>query len=139
MKSVVGHLENIEKVPDTEHLEFMDFVCPQYTTQIVTGVHYGVNERGFHIQDGEVVPDVLAKEMKLYGRLGGNKKNRVRSRVMRGVQSNGIFYGQIGPHWNDRWKDGTELEWEEKVIDAGPILVVSWVEDEVEEAISYPA
>ena len=122
MRATVGHIENLRPHPGADHMDVMDFVCPQYRTQIVTGRHYKNGERGLHIREGEIVPDELAEEMLLLGRLAGRRKSRVKNKKMCGVDSNGIFYDQSGRYYRDTWRDGDELEF--SVGEDGAIKII---------------
>lgn len=61
--------------------------------RVVTGRHYLEGQFGYYIPEGAVVPDLLAEEMELLGLLDGPKRNVVKSRKMRGILSEGLFYG----------------------------------------------
>jgi hypothetical protein len=78
--------------------------------QVVVGDHYYEGQLGFFLPAGTIVPDKLAKEMWVLGRLGGKQKNRVVAKTMDGVQSDGLFYGSQGPSWNPIWVAGQEID-----------------------------
>lgn len=84
--------------------------------QIVVGDHYSEGQLGFFIPEGSIVPDKLADEMLVLGRLGGKKKNRVLKRRMDGVLSDGLFYGSQGASWNPKWIIGQDVTEEVGVI-----------------------
>lgn len=76
--------------------------------------HYTVGQLGIFIPVGAIVPDKLADEMWVKGRLGGKKKNRVRATMRDGVLSDGLFYGSpsdkvVSPSWNPAWKAGDDV------------------------------
>lgn len=88
---------------------------------VVIGDHYSVDNPGFHIPAGAVVPRALLEDMWLWndelgkGRLGGKGGDRVRRRVIDGVQSDGLFYGAHyfvdcalveSRAWDASWADG---------------------------------
>jgi hypothetical protein len=83
---------------------------------VVVGRHYDEGTLGFYIPPGAIIPDKIAEEMWLKGKLAGAKKNRVKAREIQGVASEGLFYGsrywviQDGqsvyvesPSWNPSW------------------------------------
>jgi hypothetical protein len=89
---------------------------------VVVGRHYDNDTLGFFVPDGCIVPDKLADEMWVKGRLAGKQGNRVKARAMHGVLSEGLFYGsrywtEMGgekvyvnsPSWNLNWKEGDEV------------------------------
>jgi hypothetical protein len=90
--------------------------------QVVVGVHYDEGTLGIFIPDGAIIPDKLAEEMWLKGKLAGKQKNRVKARPMRGERSDGLFYGsrfyevkdgqQVwveSASWNHSWKEGDDV------------------------------
>lgn len=83
--------------------------------QVVTGDHYTQGQLGFFVPEGGVVPEKLLREMWLWngelgkGRLGGKKGDRVKSRDMDGVRSDGLFYGSQGESWNPAWVAGQDV------------------------------
>jgi hypothetical protein len=76
---------------------------------VVTGDHYSEGQLGFFIPVGAIVPHKLLEEMWLVGKLGGNKRNRVKAREQFGVMSEGLFYGSQGASWNPAWKAGDDV------------------------------
>lgn len=85
---------------------------------VVVGRHYDDGVLGFFIPDGAIIPDKLAKEMWVKGRLAGKKKNRVKAREMGGVKSDGLFYASRFAHegdivhsasWDEKWKEGDDV------------------------------
>lgn len=87
--------------------------------QVVIGNHYDDETLGFFIPDGAIIPDKLAEEMWLKGKLAGGKKNRVKARDIKGTFSEGLFYGSRywildgetkkyidSPSWNPKWAVG---------------------------------
>lgn len=77
--------------------------------QVVIGRHYYEGQLGFFIPAGMIVPDKLADEMWVLGKLAGAKHNRVKAREMRGVMSEGLFYGSQGASWNPAWRAGDDV------------------------------
>lgn len=90
--------------------------------QVVVGNHYDEGTLGFHIPDGAIVPDNLLEDMWLLGKLAGSNKNRVKAKEMKGVFSNGLFYGSQffvlengekkyinSRAWNPRWNAGDNV------------------------------
>ncbi len=89
---------------------------------VVVGDHYDNNTLGFFIPEDAIVPDKLAEDMWVKGKLAGKKGNRVKARVMDGVLSEGLFYGANywvkkdsqfvevdSPSWNPNWKEGQDI------------------------------
>jgi hypothetical protein len=91
---------------------------------VVVGNHYDDGVLGFFIPDGAIVPDKLAEEMWVKGKLAGSKKNRVKARDMNGIRSDGLFYGseywiiddqyrdkvyEKSASWNPSWKEGDDV------------------------------
>lgn len=91
--------------------------------QLVVGNHYDDGILGIFIPDGAIVPDKLAEEMWVLGKLAGKKRNRVKARDFLGEFSAGLFYGsrfwivgedgqkeyQPGPSWNPDWIEGQDV------------------------------
>jgi hypothetical protein len=90
--------------------------------QVVVGRHYDPDTLGFFIPEGAIVPDKLADEMWVRGRLAGKQRNRVKTRELHGVHSEGLFYGSCywtkqgnqwievsSPSWNNNWKEGDDV------------------------------
>lgn len=90
--------------------------------QVVTGNHYDDGTLGIFIPDGAIVPDKLADEMRVLGKLAGKQKNRVKSRYLSDVFSDGLYYGSrffdivdgqkvfgVGPSWNPEWIEGQDV------------------------------
>lgn len=100
--------------------------------QVVTGKHYVDGQLGVFVPEGYLVPEGLLREMWLWndaqrkGRLGGVRGNRVKSKVMDGVLSEGLFYGQTwfdwdgvlksSERWNPSWVEGDHVGCELGVI-----------------------
>jgi hypothetical protein len=89
---------------------------------VVVGRHYDEGVIGFHIPCGCVVPDKLLEEMWLKGKLSGSKKNKVKTREMKGIVSDGLFYASRyfvfkdgvktyieSPSWNSNWQEGHDV------------------------------
>jgi hypothetical protein len=105
-KVIVVRIHDIQKHPSEPHrFQIIDIGL----TKLVTGIHYAVGELGLYIPPNAIVPDKLAEEMELLNKLGGKKKNKVRSRLMGGIESPGIFYGECGPSWNSNWVEGQDV------------------------------
>lgn len=77
--------------------------------KIMVGNHYEFGQLGILIPDGAIVPDKLAEEMWVKGKLAGKQKNRVKARDIRGVRSEALFYGSQGASWNPEWKEGDDV------------------------------
>jgi len=90
--------------------------------QVVVGRHYDNKTLGFFIPEDAIVPDKLADEMWVKGRLAGKQHNRVKARDMHGVRSEGLFYGSCywtkqgdwwievnSASWNPNWKEGDDI------------------------------
>lgn len=80
--------------------------------QVVIGDHYYEGQLGFFIPEGALVPDKIASEMWVLGKLAGKGKNRVKARFMKGVWSEGLFYGSQGASWNPDWRERDEISQE---------------------------
>lgn len=91
-----------------------------FNTQIIAGsepdgsCHYHAGQLGIFIPDGAIVPDKLADEMWVKGKLAGKKGNRVKAKIRDGEASNGLFYGApsdkvVSPSWNQRWQVGNDV------------------------------
>jgi hypothetical protein len=89
---------------------------------VVVGNHYDDGVLGIFIPEGAIVPDKLAEEMWIKGKLAGKKKNRVKSRKIGGSVSEGLFYGSRffimkgeekeyfgGESWNLDWIEGQDV------------------------------
>jgi hypothetical protein len=94
---------------------------------VVVGDHYDDGTLGFFIPDGAIIPDKLAEEMWVKGKLAGKQRNRVKARDFKGVFSEGLFYGSRyflltttlwvpggrtyhdSPSWNPAWKEGDDV------------------------------
>jgi hypothetical protein len=106
--------------------------------QVVVGNHYEDGTLGFFIPDGAIVPDKLAEEMWVKGRLAGKQKNRVKARKFKGVHSDGLFYGSRyflptstlsklrgktyhdSPSWKPEWKEGDDVTEQVGIIFVAP-------------------
>ena len=84
----------------------------------MVGDHYDDGVLGFFIPEGAIVPDKLAEEMWVKGKLAGKRRNRVKARMMDGVHSDGLFYGSRyyatgeyidSPSWNPTWVVGQDV------------------------------
>lgn len=116
-KIIVGKIQ-LRPHPESENL----MIGQIDGHQVVVGNHYDEGVLGFFIPDGAFVPDHLAEEMWVKGKLAGNQKNRVKSRLMKGVQSEGLFYGSQywikanglkgyikSASWNPTWVEGQDI------------------------------
>jgi hypothetical protein len=115
---LVYPITNLRKHPDADHLQ----IANAGPHQIVVGVHYDEGTLGIFLPDGAIIPDKLADEMWVKGKLAGKQKNRVKARAMRGVQTEGLFYGSRffedkdgtrqlveSASWNPVWKAGDDV------------------------------
>ncbi len=117
-KCLVYQISNLRTLFDEDKQKwFQVFNCG--TANVVTGAHYTDGQIGVFIPAGAVVPDDILKDMWLYGRLAGKKRNRVVSKPMFGYPSEGIFYGDrytnnegvliLSPAWRSHWKIGDDV------------------------------
>lgn len=117
MKVIVGRIQ-LSDHPNNPNLQVGNVAG----RTVVVGRHYDDGTLGFFIPDGAIVPDKLAEEMWVKGKLAGKQKNRVKAKEMSGVFSEGLFYGsrywtEMGgvkvyvdsPSWNPNWKEGDEI------------------------------
>lgn len=119
-RCVIGKLYIMAAHPKLPHLR-IGLVCGK---QVVVGNHYDQDTLGIYIPAGAIVPDKLAEEMWVKGKLGGKQKNRVVAKERDGVMSEGLFYGSryftIDPmvqdaiyhdsaSWNKEWKEGQDV------------------------------
>lgn len=90
--------------------------------QVIVGDHYNEGTLGIFLPDGAIVPDKLAGEMWVLGKLAGSKRNKVRAKERGGVRSDGLFYGSrfFSDHdgqkeevssasWNPAWQEGQDV------------------------------
>ncbi len=111
MKCVVLPITDIKKHPNNPKL----YVAKVGEHQIITGCepdgscHYYEGQLGFFIPEGAVIPDKLAEEMYVKGRLAGKNKNVVKGKWRDGVKSDGLFYGSQGASWNPNWQIGDDV------------------------------
>jgi hypothetical protein len=90
--------------------------------QVVVGVHYEEGTLGIYIPEDAILPDDIAEDMWLKGKLAGSKKNRVKGRNFAGVFSDGLFYGKRfheekdgeqvlveSRAWKPEWKEGDDV------------------------------
>jgi hypothetical protein len=117
-RCIVYPIHIITTHPETEHLVIADVG----EHRVVTGNHYDEGVLGVFIPDGAIIPDKLADEMRVLGKLAGKKGNRVKAKEMLGVYSEGLFYGSrffdvadgqkvydVGPSWNSDWIEGQDV------------------------------
>lgn len=64
-------------------------------TELVTGKHYRVGQRGIWIRPNAWIPGWLARELWLVGKRRESEMFEVRSINIKGVQSPGLFCGEI--------------------------------------------
>ena len=94
--------------------------------QVVVGDHYSQGQLGFFVPEGGTVPEKLLREMWLWndtlgkGRLAGKRGDRVKRRLLDGVESQGLFYGSQGDSWNPDWVEGQDVTEETGVTFAEP-------------------
>jgi hypothetical protein len=105
VRCVVAPITNIRPHPELSHLK----VAEVAGHQVITGDHYVEGQLGVFIPAGTIVPDELADEMWVLGKLGGNKRNKVKSTVRAGVRSEGLFYADYGVRWNNDWIVGQDV------------------------------
>jgi hypothetical protein len=111
MKCLVYAITNITKHPNNQRL----WVATAGPWTIITGsepdgsCHYKEGQLGFFLPCGSIVPDRLADEMWVKGKLGGKEKNTVERSNRNGVWSEGLFYGSQGASWNPAWKEGDDV------------------------------
>ncbi len=111
MKCIVYPISNIRKHPNNEKL----YVANVGEYQIITGsepdgsCHYFEGQLGFFIPEGAIIPDKLAEEMWVKGKLCGKNKDVVKAKQRNGVQTDGLFYGSQGASWNNDWKSGDDV------------------------------
>lgn len=120
MKAIIVEIVAIKSIENSQlkHVELSNGV------KLVVGDHYEVGTPGIFIRDGVIVPDKLLVEMWLWneqlnkGRLAGSMGNRVKSRKIAGIDSEGLFYGAYyfhggqrieSPSWNTIWSIGDEV------------------------------
>lgn len=117
-KCVIGPLQDLRDHPTLPHLQ----VATIAGQQVVVGRHYDEGTLGIFIPDGAIIPDKLADEMWVKGKLSGKMKNRVKARDRDGVFSAGLFYGSRyfvvesgvrryidSPSWNPAWTEGQDV------------------------------
>lgn len=113
MRAIVNLIVGYSKHPQADNPDFpraaklMVFTVGGNT--VVTGDHYYEGQLGFFIPAGALVPDKLADEMWVKGKLAGAQRNRVKARDNFGVMSEGLFYGSQGASWNPKWKPGDDV------------------------------
>jgi hypothetical protein len=120
MKTQIVTIDQIDSIPDCNHKR----VILNNGLTVVTGDHYEVGTPGIYIADGAIVPQKLLEEMWLWnhdlrkGRLAGKRGDRVKTRVLNGVGSAGLFYGAYyfdkgerkeSPSWNKDWTVGQDV------------------------------
>lgn len=114
---IVGRI-SLKDHPTAAHLQ----VGTVAGHQVVVGRHYDEGTLGFFIPDGVRVPDKLADDMWVRGKLSGKARDRVKAREMHGVFSEGLFYGSRyfvvesevksyidTPSWNPAWVEGQDI------------------------------
>lgn len=114
---LVGKI-SLEDHPTAAHLQVGTIVGHK----VVVGRHYDEGTLGFFLPDGFYVPDKLAEEMWVKGKLSGKDRDRIKAREMRGVFSEGLFYGSRyykieagnktyidSPSWNSNWVLGQDI------------------------------
>lgn len=76
---------------------------------VVVGRHYTEGQLVAYLPAGARVPDPVAEELWVLGKLGGKQKNRVRARALAGVFSEGLVYGSQGMLWQPEWQVGDDV------------------------------
>ncbi len=117
-RCIVRRLTNLRPHADVPELDVGE--CGSH--QVVVGRHYDEGILGIFIPDGSIIPDQLADEMWVKGKLAGKKGNRVKARLRGNVMSEGLFYGSNfylvedgartyyrGPSWNPEWVEGQDV------------------------------
>ena len=115
-KATVVQIKSIKNHPDADALDIIAFDVNGVEHELVTGKHYAEGEFGIFMPVGTTVPANLLEDMWLTGKLSGPDKNIVQGRKMRGIPSNGLFYGQIGPAWNPDWHVGQDVSKELGIV-----------------------
>lgn len=118
MNCTIYPLTNITPHPTLPHLD----VAQLGPHQVVIGRHYDEGTLGIFLPDGAIIPDKLADEMWVKGKLAGKQKNRVKATTRDGVRTDGLFYGsryyietdntrtyQDTPSWDPNWKEGDDV------------------------------
>lgn len=126
-QAIVCHLMLMPQPPDLpSDLRYAEVALPGFDPEpVVVGNHYEDGIIGVYIPPGAIIPDKIAEEMWLKGRLAGKKKNVVKARTFFGTYSNGLFYGSRyfteecgrrvfhdGPSWNKDWELGRDVSQE---------------------------
>ena len=113
---VVGRI-SLQDHPTVAHLQ----VGTIAGHTVVVGRHYDEGTLGFFIPDGVIIPDKLAEEMWVKGKLAGKNRDRVKAREIHGVFSEGLFYGSRyfvvesgkiyveSASWNPDWVEGQDV------------------------------
>ena len=117
-RCIVYPIHILSDHPEAEGLE----VAEVGGHSLVVGKHYDEGTLGIFIPDGAIIPDKLAEEMRVLGRLAGKQRNRVKARDFFGVFSEGLYYGSRfydlaegqkvysnGPSWNPDWIEGQDV------------------------------
>lgn len=121
--ATIVRIESIEDIPNSNKKKVW-LAANGEKAIVVTGDHYQVGQPGFYVPDGGILPEKLLREMWLWneelgkGRLAGKNGDRVKTRVMDGVPSSGVFYGAYyfhngeridSPSWNNDWQEGQDV------------------------------
>jgi hypothetical protein len=116
-RCIIGKITNLVTLKDDKlGKEFQIFNAAGY--KLVTGKHYVNNQLGIVIPPGFILPDNILDDMWLRGRLAGKKRNRVVAKLMFGIFSEAIFYGNEfthdgklikSPAWHDNWREGDDV------------------------------
>lgn len=122
MQCIICKIVELNPHPNADHLEIATISVRDELINLVVGTHYEIGTLGIYIPVGAIVPEKLAKEMWVYGRLTGKNKDWVASRKMYGVESSGLFYGskfylmvdgskkiESGPSWENHWQEGDDV------------------------------
>jgi RNA ligase (TIGR02306 family) len=85
----VEFLENIRSHPDADRLELAGLAGCDYQFVIPKGV-YKNGDPVLYFPVDAILPEPLLERVGLSGKLGGAKKNRVKTKKIRGAPSQGI-------------------------------------------------
>ena len=105
MSAIVCRIEKIEKHPNADKLELLNLTWSDrceliddekdHRVQVVTGPHYLVGSLGVFIEAGSFIPGYMVEDFWLGGRGSTKQWFQVVSKNMRGIESPGIFGGQV--------------------------------------------
>ena len=87
----------VEKHPDPEVERLEIAMVGDYMTVVGKGIHQ-TGDLVAYIPEQSIVPDAIAEEIGLLGKLSGSQKNRVKAMRLRGVLSQGVVL-KARPDW----------------------------------------